>query len=319
MPTLVTGATGFLGRELVRRLRERGDEVRALVRPGTDERFLREQGVEVVRGAILDAEAVRSGASGCELVFHAAGIVAHERRDAPRLWAVNVGGVRTALAALERGTRFVHVASLSTIGPAPSPDRPAHEEQPFPDDILELPYVASKKAGERLVLEAAESGTDALVANPGFLLGPDDPYRVSTWPVYRYLQGTLRVHTRGGLSVADARDVAAGLVALAERGRTGERYILTGADGNFSWPDFFERVREVTGTRRRMIGLPPSVVRLGSRALPWPVKPGEIALATRWWFATPAKAEQELGFRSRPADETIAATAERYLRGRARS
>lgn len=313
MPTLVTGATGFLGRQVVPRLVERGDRVRALVRPETDDRFLREQDVEVVRGAILDADAVRRAAADCELVFHGAGIVAHERRDAQRLWAVNVEGVRTVLAALEPGARLVHVASLSTIGPAPSPGRVAHENQPFPERVLELPYVASKKAGERLVLEAVEGGMDAVVANPGFLLGPDDPYRVSTWPVYRYLQGSLRFHTSGGLSVVDARDVAAGLVALAERGRTGERYILTSADGNFRWPDFFERVGRLTGLRRRMVGLPPRVVRAASQIVPWPVKPGEIRLATHWWFATAAKAERELAFATRPVDDTIAATAAQYL------
>jgi dihydroflavonol-4-reductase len=310
---LVTGATGFLGRHLMPLLAARGGEVRALVRPQTDDAWLRELGVEVFRGGILDDGTLRRAAAGCELVFHAAGIVAHERSDAARLWSVNVDGVRAVLGALEPGARIVHVASLSTIGPAASPDRPAYEDQPYPEEAGRLPYVASKRAGERLVLDAVDAGVDAVIANPAFLLGPDDPYRVSTWPVYRYLQGTLRIHTTGGLSVADARDVAAGLVALADRGRTGERYILTAADGNFSWRDFFARVESVTGVRRHMIGLPPSVARLGSRIVPWPVKPGELRLATFWWFATPAKAERELGFQSRPADETIGATAVQYL------
>ena len=313
MKVLVTGATGFLGRHLVPLLVARGDDVRALVRPETDDRPLRKLGVDVARGAINEADAVRRAAADRELVFHAAGVVAHERRDAKRLWTVNVDGVRTVLGALEPDARLVHVASLSTIGPAPSPDRPAHEEQPYPEEAGRLPYVASKRAGERLVLDAVAAGTDAVIANPCFLLGPDDPYRVTTWPVYRYLQGTLRVHTAGGLSVADVRDVAAGIVSLAERGRTGERYILTGSDGNFRWRDFFGRIAAVTGVRRRMVGLPPPVVRAGSRIVPWPVKPGEIRLATFWWFATPAKAERELGFASRPADETIADTAANYM------
>jgi len=310
--TLVTGATGFLGRRLVPLLAARGDSLRALVREGTDDRALRELGVEVVRGGITDPAAVGRAAAGCELVFHGAGVVAHEKREAPRLDACNVGGVRTVLAALEPGARLVHVASLGTIGPAPSPDRPAHEAQPFPEGVLRLPYVASKRAGERLVLEAVERGLDAVVANPGYLLGPDDPYRVTTWPVYRYLQGSLRVHTSGGLSVADVRDVAAGLVALAERGRTGERYILTNGAGNLAWPEFFARVAEVTGVRRTMVGLPPAVVRAASQVVRWPVRPGEIRLATHWWFATPAKAERELGYASRPVDETLADTAAQY-------
>ncbi|MDQ3889327.1 MAG: NAD-dependent epimerase/dehydratase family protein [Actinomycetota bacterium] len=312
MPTFVTGATGFLGRHLVPLLVERGDDVRALVRVETDDSWLRELGVEVVRGALLDADAVRQAAAGCELVFHAAGLVAHERGDAHRLAAVNVNGVRTILTAVDRRARLVHVASYATIGPARSREERAHEDQPYPEEAAHLPYVASKRAGERLVLDAVAAGMDAVVANPGFLLGPDDPYRVSTWPVYRYLQGTLRVHTEGGLSVADARDVAAGLLQLAERGRTGERYILTAGEGNFAWPDFFARVAAVTGVRRRMLGLPPPVVRAASRLVPWPVKPGEIEAATFWWFATAAKAERELAFQPRPVDETIADTASQY-------
>jgi dihydroflavonol-4-reductase len=306
---LVTGATGFLGGHLLPLLLERGDEVRVLVRKEADQKRLSANGIEVVRGDICDDDAMRRAAAGRELVFHAAGLVAHEKRDVPRLQRSNIDGVRTVLGAVESGARLVHVASLSTIGPARSPDRPAHEEQPYPEEAAVLPYVASKRAGERLVMDAVARGLDAVVANPGFLLGPGDVHRVSTWPVHRYLQGTLRIHTSGGLSVADARDVAAGLVALADRGKTGERYILTASDGNLAWPAFFRRIGELTGIRRRMIGLPPTLARAGSHVLRWPVKPGEIRLATFWWFASPGKAERELDYGSRPADETIAATA----------
>jgi dihydroflavonol-4-reductase len=309
---LVTGATGFLGRHLVPLLAARGDRVRALVRPGTDAAGLEALGVDVFRGDALASEAVRRAAAGCSLVFHCAGVVSHERRDAERLRVANVEGVRTVLGAIEPRARLVHVASLSTIGPAPGPERPAHEEQPFPERVARLPYVASKRAGERLVLDAVADGLDAVVANPAFILGPGDVYRVTTWPVHRYLQGTLRIHTSGGLSVADARDVAAGLVALADRGRTGERYILTSPEGNFAWPAFFARVAAVTGVRRRMLGLPAPAVRAASQVVRWPVKPGEIRVATHWWFATPAKAERELGYASRPVDETLAETAAQY-------
>lgn len=94
MRTLVTGATGFLGRHLVPLLREAGDPVRALVRPGTDARGLERLGVEVVRGGLLDEDAPRAAAAGCGLVFHLAGLVSHERTDRHRLAVVNVAGVR---------------------------------------------------------------------------------------------------------------------------------------------------------------------------------------------------------------------------------
>jgi nucleoside-diphosphate-sugar epimerase len=311
VPTLVTGATGFLGRHLVRLLAERGDELRALVRGDAPE--LRELGVELVRGDVLDADAVRRAAAGCGLVFNLAGLVSHERRDLPRLRAVNVDGVRTVLEAAEPGARVVHVSSVAAVGPAPAPDRPADESQPFPAWAERFPYATTKRAGEHVAFAAAAAGADVVIACPGFLLGPGDVNRVSTWHVGRYLAGTLRVHVRGGLSNVDARDVAAGLVALGERGRAGERTILTSREGNLSHADLFRRLGEVTGVRRRTVPLPPALVAAWASAVPWPVKPGEARAAAHWWFHDPAKAERELDWQPRPLDETIAATAADYL------
>jgi dihydroflavonol-4-reductase len=130
--------------------------------------------------------------------------------------------------------------------------------------------------------------------------------------VQRYLSGWLRFTAPGGLSYADARDVAAGLVAAADRGRTGERYILTSREGNLSHEDFFARVGEVTGVRRRQV-LFPRRLALGASRLPLsPVHHDEVEAACNWWFYDPGKAERELGFATRPLDETIAATAAQY-------
>lgn len=287
--------------------------MRALVRPGTQADDLHHLGVEVVRGNLLDREAMRAAACGCALVFHLAGAVAHERRDRPRLAAVNVEGTRVLLEAAEQKARIVHVSSVAAIGPAPAADRLADERQPFPSWANRLPYAATKRAGEKLALAAAERGADVVAANPAFLLGPGDVHRVSTWAIGRYLQGTLRFHAPGGLSVVDARDVAAGLLALAERGRPGERYILTSREGNLSHAELFRRVGEVTGIRRRMVPLPGPLAVLAATLVPWPVRPGEVRAAVHWWFYDPAKAEAELGFRTRPLDETLSATAAQYI------
>jgi dihydroflavonol-4-reductase len=311
---LVTGATGFLGGHLVPRLVARGDEVRALVRTETSDDTLREQGVEVVRGDVLDIDAVRKAAAGRELVFNLAGLVAYERSDLPRLRRANVESVRLVISALARDARLVHISSVAAVGPAPSPDRPADETQPFPAFAHDLPYPATKRAGECLVLAAGAEGRDVVVANPGFVLGPGDVNLASTFLVWRYLQGTLRVHTGGGLSFVHAGDIAAGLVSLAERGRAGERYILANRDGNLSYEEFFGRVGQVTGVRRRMVSLPPRLAVAGATVVRWPVKPGQVRSGGHWWFYDPAKAERELGFSNRPLDETIAETANEFVR-----
>jgi dihydroflavonol-4-reductase len=311
--TLVTGATGFLGSHLVPLLADRGDTVRALVREGTDATSLERIGVEVVRGDVLDPDAVGRAADDCALVFHLAGVLTYERRDEPRARRVNVDGVRTLLAAADPAARVVHVSSVSTIGPPASPGGAATEDSPFAPWAERLVYHPTKRDGERLALDAAASGRDVVVANPGFLIGPGDVHEVTTWLVRRYLRGELRVVIDGGLSFVDARDVASGLLTLAERGRAGERTILTNRGGNLSYEAFFKRIGELTGVRRRMVKVPASLALVSARIVPWPLPPGQLDAARHWWFYDPAKAEAELAFAPRPIDETIADTAAQYL------
>jgi dihydroflavonol-4-reductase len=308
----LTGATGFLGRHLVPALFARGDKVHALVRPGTEAADLEAQGVTITRGDLFDPETLRRASSECGLVFHLAGVVSHERKRVDDLQKVNVGAVQAVLDAVEPDARVVQISSVSAFGPAASPDRPVDETQEFPAWAARFPYAASKHAGELLCLAAAEAGRDVVIANPGFLLGPGDVHGVSTWHVRRYLQGSLRVRVTGGLSNVDARDVAAGLVLLAERGRAGERTILTNRDGNLSHAEFFRRVGEVTGVWRRSVTLPVRAAVLGATLIPWPVHADEVRAASNWWYYDQGKAERDLGVTVRPLDETIADTAAQY-------
>lgn len=315
MTTLVTGATGFLGRHLVDVLLEQGASVRALVRPAGDAAALRGRGVDVVLGDVTDDEAVRRAAAGCRRVYHLAGVVSHRRRDLGLLHDVNVGGTRHVLSTVEPGARVVHVSSVAAVGPVPSPDERATESHVFPPEAAVLPYAASKREAERAVWEAVASGVDAVVANPGFLLGPGDVHRVSTWPVSAYLSGRLRFTTAGGLSFVDARDVAAGLVELGDRGRSGERTILAGEQGNLGWPEFFALVADVAGVHRRTVELPRPVARAAARLVPRPVSADEARAAGHWWFVSAAKAERELGFSTRPLTQTLRETIRDHARG----
>lgn len=204
--------------------------------------------------------------------------------------------------------RVVHGSSVAAVGPVSRPDERADEQHEFSPAALSLPYAATKREGEAAALAAAARGVDVVVANPGFLLGPGDVNRVSTWPVFAYLVGRLRFTTDGGLSFVDARDVAVGLVALADRGRAGERTILTSEEGNLSWREFFALIAEVSDVRRRTVHVPARVA-IGAAALaPWLVKPDEVRAASHWWFYASGKAERELGFHTRPLAETIADT-----------
>lgn len=308
----VTGATGFLGRELVRLLRERGESVRALGRNERALEVLRGLGAETARVEMSDGDGLRRAVDGCALVYHAAGLVAHERRDRTRLFETNVEGTRRLLAAVDPAARIVHVSSVATMGPVAGPDERADEDHTPAGGGELLPYSASKIAGERLALEAAKAGRDVVIANPSYIIGPGDSRGGTTWPIRVYLRGYLRLITNGGLCLADVRDVASGLVALAERGKPGERYILAGRDGDLSHVDFFRKIGEIAGRKRLQLYLPPKLAIALTTVFPWPVTPGYARVAVRWWYCDPSKAMRAVGFAPRPAAETLADTV-RYV------
>jgi nucleoside-diphosphate-sugar epimerase len=319
MPTLVTGATGYLGVDLVRALRAQGRDVRALARSDAGAARLDGLGAEIVRGDVTVPGTLDPAVAGVSRVFHLAGVVAHRARDDERLRSVNVDGTRNTLAACRAAgvERVVYVSSVAAVGPAASPAHPRDEGAWMIDGDDGRPdfrYARFKAAGEQLALEAAADGLDVVVANPGFAIGPGDVHRVSSWPVEEYLRGRLRFTIDGGLSYVDTRDIATGLLLTEERGRTGERYILTNDDGNLSHREFFARVGSVTGKPRRQLHLPKDLARPLLRAgtalrLPLPLDADELASSSRWWFYTAAKARRELGFETRPLDDTIRDTA----------
>jgi len=319
MRTLVTGATGYLGTELVRELRSRDREVRALVRSRAAAARLDGLGAEIVEGDVLDPESVKRALDGVTRLFHMAGVVGHRASDEARLQAVNVDGARTVLDLCARAgvERVVFTSSVSTIGPAGGPGYPRDEGAWLidgDDGRGDFRYGRTKAAGEQAALAAAAAGLNVVITNPGFAIGPGDVHRVSSWPVEEYLRGRLRFTVPGGLSYVDARDVAVGHLLAEDRGKTGERYILTNDDGNLSHRDFFALVGRVTGKPRRQLhtstGMLRPILRVGSALrLPLPLDDQELASSAHWWYYTAAKARAELGFSVRPIDETIRDTA----------
>ena len=302
---LVTGATGFLGQQVVRLLRESGKSVRALGRnPGALEQ-LKRLGAETRAVPIDDEEGLRRAAAGCELVYHVAGLVAHEPRDRKRLMATNAEGTRRLLEAVDASARVVHVASVATLGSVTGPTERATEESVPSASIERLPYCSSKIAGERYALEAARSGRDVVVASPSYIIGPGDERGGTTWPIREYLRGRLRFLVDGGLCLVDVRDVAEGLLLIAAQGKAGERYILANPDGNMSHREFFTKVGEIACRRRTHVRLPAKLALAFTTVFPWPVTSGYARIAVEWWYCDPSKAERELGFSPRPVEETL--------------
>jgi dihydroflavonol-4-reductase len=307
---LVTGATGFIGAHLVRALLERGDDVRVTVRASSPREALAGRDVETRTADILDAAAMRRALSGVERAFHVAGTT-NLRKAAADTLRVNAEGTRTVLdACLAAGVeRVVHVSSVAAIGPA----RPggALDERHVHGGPLGIPYADAKHAAEVTALRVAARGLDVVIACPAHVLGRGDVRRSSTEVVRRFLLRRIPAYVDGAICIVDVEDVAAGLLLCEEKGRTGERYIL--GTRNYTWARLFGELERFSGVERPAVRLPLraalALAEAGARA-PGPtlITPSEVRAAAHWWTYRSAKARRELGWTTRPHEDTVEAT-----------
>ena len=226
---LVTGATGLVGNNVVRQLVDRGRPVRVLVRgtgPVVDRAFA---GLPVARheGTLHDEAALAAAIARAGVVVHAAAVVHCGWRRLEEMQRVNVEGTRlVARAARLAGARLIHVSSVDAVG-LRADGVPADEETP-PGGMPECPYVVTKREAERVVLAEVDRGLDAVIVNPVYMLGPWDWKPSSGRMLLEVAAGRGLFAPPGKNDFVDVRDVAAGIIAAIDRGRTGRRYILGG-------------------------------------------------------------------------------------------
>lgn len=311
-PVLLIGGTGFIGSAVARSLAARGTRIRCMVRPRS--RTARLDGVEFepVEGDICDPASLGPALEGCRAVVHLASPSAWNQIDSPELGAVVEGGTRNLLRAAQEhpGLRVLYVSSVAAVNGS---DRPEvfDEASAFTLKDPTLGYAFAKRAAEELCRTASSGGLDVVVVNPAETYGPGDLDLLTAGSLVDFAAGPLVVVTDGGTSVAHVDDVAAGIVAALESGRSGERYILGG--DNLTVPQLAALTLDLLGKRARIVSVPRSLLRWSGRvALRWglgfPVEPRVIPYATRYWYVDSSKARRELGYRSRPAREVLAPT-----------
>lgn len=280
MKVYVSGATGFVGRHVVRELRERGADVR-------DERV-----------DLLDAPGLEKAVEGCDAVVHVAALYSYDA-PAAELERVNVEGTRTFLeaAARRRVRRFLFTSTAGTCGPVP--DGVATEEDSPPPWELAVPYKRTKAASERLALEAG-----AVVVNPTTPVGEGDRKPTPTGAMIRGVAGgAIRGYVATtGLNVVDVRDVARGHALALERGKAGERYLLGGV--NLGLEELFAAVADLAGRSRPRLRVPYAFALAAAGA--GFVNKDEVRLARFPMFFSSAKAERELGYRPGPVEPALA-------------
>ena len=318
MKVALTGATGFVGAHVTRVLAARGHDVKVVYR--NPERLRVLQGVDYRRAKadVLDYGAMRRAVRGCELLFHIAGYVGSNPTE--RVWRLNAHApvVAVEAAAAEGVRRVVVTSTISAIGTADKAG-PADESTSYPDDWLGLSYPDSKHQGERAGLEAGDRhGIEVVVVNPAYVLGVpvnrDQPGETSTRTIGNYLLGRLPAVVAAPMNFVDVEDVAHGHLLAAEHGQPGERYILGGENG--TWPGLIQRTAELSGVRFPVLVLHPAVSRLArireAAGLPGTMPAEATDLMGRDWRFDSSRAERELGYSSRPLDETLQTTIDWY-------
>jgi dihydroflavonol-4-reductase len=312
MSVLITGATGFVGSWLARRLIEGGEEVRVLHRPSSRLDDLAGLPFVSCPGDVTDPDSVTAACRGVDTVFHLAGVVGYSRAARPLMDEVNVGGTRNVLSALRVSrAKLIYMSSVVAVG-ASFDGTPLNEDSPYNVSRLNLGYFETKHAAELLVREACRSGAvEAVILNPSTIYGAGDAKKGSRKTQLKVARGKFPFYTSGGVSVVSVHDVVDAVLKARERGRNGERYILSG--DNITIRDLLGRIAALAGVKPPSIYLPSPAVHAIGRVGDWLEtmgKKGPLNSENAWtsllfhWFDH-GKAAAELGFRPRPADEAL--------------
>jgi dihydroflavonol-4-reductase len=320
MKALITGGTGFVGSHVARALVEAGHSVRVLHRATSKLDALADVPFESALGDILDAEALRAACAGCDWVFHVAAVAAYWRTDVVQMLEANVEGTRRVLAAAKSAGvgRVVFTSSAAAVG-FRADGSPADETQQFALPSHRFPYGYSKFLAERVAARAVEGGQDVVIVNPVVVLGPGDLNTISGGFVIEVKQKSPLIPvTSGGVAVVDVRDVARLHLAAAERGRSGERYILGAA--NFKYADWYALIARVVEVPPPSLMLPDAVLPVIALAadvarglgVPLPIDANQVRLAAQNIFFDFSKAWRELGTPQIDMEQSLRDTYEWY-------
>jgi dihydroflavonol-4-reductase len=334
MRALVTGATGFVGAHLARTLLDRGAAVRCLVRPagpaGRRIDLLAGLPAEVAHGDLRDAASLRDAVAGCDIVYHCAADYRLYTPDPSEMHASNVTGTDNLLAACaQAGTgRVVYTSSVGALG-LHGDGTPADERTPASLDAMIGPYKRSKYQAERIAEKWAARGLPVVIVNPSTPVGEGDVKPTPTGQmVVDFLRRKFPAYVDTGLNLIDVRDVAAGHLLAADRGRPGERYIL--GHRNMTLKEILDALSRLTGLPSPRVRvphwLPLAAAHLASAAAratgrPPRVTPEAVRMSRHRMFFDAGKAVRELGLPQSPVEPALARavawfTSHGYVAGR---
>ena len=311
---VVTGAPGHIGNNLVRLLLSKGESVRAMVLPGEDLTSLKGLAVEIVEGDVRNPSALDRAFHGADLVFHLASVISLSPGKSELLHQVNVVGARNVAEACLRNKvkRLVYASSIHALVEPPK-GTCIYETAECNPNKISMEYSKTKAEGTLAVLEVVEQGLDAVVVYPVGVIGPFDfkPSEVGQMIIH-FAKGRLPVAIEGGYDFADVRDIASGFLLAAERGRTGQGYILSGEWVSVN--DILAAAGEIVGRTAPKIQISAQFALLVARTLTWWQRlTGMKPIVTTDMIETLlsnsevscVKAQQELGYVARPIRDSV--------------
>ena len=313
-PTLVTGATGFVGSAVARALLGRGHALRLLVRPGGNRANIAGLPAELAEGDLRDPASLERAVGGCRYVVHVAADYRLWVPDPDEMNRANVEGSRALFLAAEAAgvARMVYCSSVAALGLI-GDGTPADETTPNALEKVIGTYKRSKYLAEQAVLALAQAGLPIVIVNPSAPVGPRD---IKPTPTGKMIAdtaaGRMPAYVDTGLNVAHVDDVALGHVLALERGRVGQCYILGGEDMGMA--QLLGLVAEAAGRKPPRVKLPHGALyplALASEGLARlagvePIVTRDIlAMARKKMFFSSAKARAELGYAPRPAREAV--------------
>jgi dihydroflavonol-4-reductase len=318
MTTLVTGAAGFLGSHVTRQLVARGESVRVLLRPASQNRAIADLPLEYVTGDLRDPASLDRAMKDIKRVFHVAADYRLWTKRSREIYDSNVGGTRNVLAAAKRAgvELLIYTSTVATI----AVDRPALPNESTDAQLEEMVghYKRSKWMAEREALNAAKDGLPVVVVMPTTPVGPWDWKPTPTGKIILdFLNGRMPGYVETGLNFVGVEECAAGHLLVADQGKVGERYLLGGE--NLTLKQMLDTLAKITGLRAPALKIPHRLalgVAYASTAFSRLIgrEPGitieGVKIAQHMMFVDCSRSQRELGFKAAP----VAAALERAVR-----
>jgi nucleoside-diphosphate-sugar epimerase len=312
----VTGGTGFIGQHLVRKLRERGDDVVALVRTPSKASGLDAQ---LIQGDLANEEAVRQGVAGADAVFHVGATykVGIPKSEHEAMYDANVRGTERVIdAAVDAGVaRIVYVSTGNVYGNTRGEAVDETYVRPQPPDFLSY-YDETKYLAHQVALDRISNGAPVIIVQPGGVVGPDDPSELGNM-IDQVRTGKLKMKMfpDAGFNFVYVEDIANGILLAHDKGRIGESYNLAGPQQTIG--DLVDKTAELLGKKPPAMTMPPALIKMAipigpmmGKLLGFPPNLGELVKTSdgvTFWMRD-QKARDELGYTTRDFDTAMRQT-----------